>query len=364
MRVLVLTADYPPRAWSGIGVAVERQAQALAGLGIDVDVLAPPRGGWTAPVGTGPRLAVHPLSSRHCPIDPRDCDLVHLHSLALSEFALELRRRLGLPLVYTAHALVHRELAGRDQARFWSAVQTAVLAASDHVVFLSAAERSAALALLPDLATRSSSIPHGLPPPAADRPGPNVDGPVVFAGRFTWSKGVDLLAAVIPRVQRRRRCRFILAGGHGDGAGERVVREVADRFSAVCRLRGWLDRDELEALFAGAGLVLVPSRYEPFGLVALEAMRLGAPVLAAGVGGLAESVRPDSGGRLVEGHDPETWSAALLELLAAPSLLAELRRRGPGYVAARFDLVHLTQRLIDSVYRPLTDRALPLRPTA
>lgn len=348
MRVMILTADYPPRVWSGIGMAVERQALALTALGIEVVVLVAAKLATSTETNNGP--SVRRLSRRRFPVDPQRFDLIHLHSLALSELALELRRRFGLPLIYTAHSLVHLELRDTPPATFWCAVQERLLATSDHVVFLSAAERSVAIHAMPELAARSTVIPNGVPAPPAPMVEPTAEGPIVFAGRFTKNKGVELLAELIPRVLAQRRSQFILAGGHGDETGYRAIRNAAAHFPDACRVVGWLPRDDLDKLFARAALVLIPSLYEPFGLVALEAMRMGAPVLAAGVGGLAEVVRWDSGGWVVPSHDPEEWRAAILDIISTPTIAQELRRRGPRYVAARFDIGRITERLITEVY--------------
>jgi glycogen synthase len=190
-----------------------------------------------------------------------------------------------------------------------------------------------------------------VPSPPTPLPRQTPDGPIVFAGRFARSKGVELLAALIPRVLARRRCRFILAGGHGDAASSRVISDIARRFPGDCSIVGWLERDALDRLFARASLVLVPSCYEPFGLVALEGMRVGAPVLAAAVGGLAEIVTEESGGRLVQSRDPERWCNQILEIMSTPSLTKKWRERGPQYVATRFDSVRLAKQLWDVAYR-------------
>ena len=356
MRVLLLTADYPPRQLvrhrrrrraPGRRAGRARDRGARTGRRRDDEPL---------PAGTGASPFVHRLSPARCPVDPRSFDLIHLHSLALGELALELRRRTRSPLVYTAHGLVDLEVGDGPEARFWSAVQACILAGSDRVVFLSAAERRAGIDRLPDLADRCDVVPHGLPPPPAALPRPDPDGPIVFAGRFTRGKGIDVLADLIPRVQRRRPSRFVLAGGHGDRSDTAWSGRSRRAGPKSSRSRAGRERDEVDRLLGRAALVLVPSRYEPFGLVALEAMRVGAPVLAAAVGGLAENVRPESGGRLVASHDPADWSAAALEILIEPATAAALRQRGPGYVAARFDLPSLTRRLVDEVYRPLLPR--------
>lgn len=363
MRTLLLTADYPPRAWSGIGTAVATQARALAHIGAGVRVLSP--SGVTAGAPRSPRAAgdpvVTPLSHARFGVDPGGFDVVHLHSLALAELALQVRQRFGAPLVYTAHSLLHLELGSisrqSDRARTWRGLQAAVLAASDHVVLVSTAERTAVLARLPWLEQRCSVVPNGAPA-ALRRPAAHCgDGPVVFAGRFTRAKGIALLRDIVERLAPRG-IPFVLAGGHGDDEGERMVDELVRRFPQRCVAVGWLDRRALDGLLSRAGLVVVPSEYEPFGMVALEAMRVGAPVLAADVGGLSDTVGPGSGGRLVASRDPLVWSEAVASLYAQPSLRATLAARGPGYVAARYDPVRMARRLVDEVYEPAIRRVI------
>jgi glycogen(starch) synthase len=342
MKVLILTADYPPHPWSGIGVAVERQARALAEIGIGVTVLVADR-----PLPEASAVEVLPLRRDRFPVDPRGFDAVHVHSLRLAELALELRRRFGLPLVATLHGLPHRELEPGPIARHWSAVARRLLRAADRAVFVSAAERDAAVEWLPEIAARAFVVPNGVPPlpvvPAdiEDRS----EGPIVFAGRFARSKGMDLLAGIVPRLVRERP--VVLAGGHGDAEGEEIARRLAFAFPGRCRLAGWLSRDELDALLRRAALVLVPSRYEPFGLVALEALAAGAPVLAADVGGLREVVGEGSGGRRLGSRDPGVWAGAAAELLASGA-----RREaacGPAW-ARRFSPAAGAVRLARDVY--------------
>jgi len=361
-RVLMLTADYPPNPWSGIGVAVERQARALAELGARVQVLvaAAPGRPLAAPAEAG-RLSVHPLSRRRFPVDPRGADVVHVHSLALADLALEVRRRAGAPLVYTAHSLVEDELRfGRvdgSLTRSWRAVQARLFAEADRVVFLSRAEHAAALARYPELEERSGVVANGVPDPdpepEAPRPEPAM-GPVVFAGRFARTKGMELLGDAVARVLARRPARFVVAGGHGDGVGEWVARDLRRSHRGACAVTGWLSRAAVDGLFARAAVVLVPSLYEPFGLVALEAMRAGAPVLAADVGGLRDVVTPDSGGRLVRSRDPERWADEVCALLASPDARRHLRERGPRHVRAHFGARRSAERLLQDVYQPVT----------
>lgn len=249
------------------------------------------------------------LTGERFPLDVRADDVVHLHSLALAELAFELTRRFSLPLVYTAHSVLERELDVR--APQWIALQRRVFEAADAVIFVSQAERDAA----PDV-ERAHVLHNGVPPPPPLAPY-DEHGPIVFAGRFTRNKGFDLVLDLADTIERE----FIFAGGHGEP-------ELTQR--AASRTIGWLPPHELHALFARAALVVMPSRYEPFGMVALEAMRAGAPLLASDTGGLREVALPDS---LVRGD----WRDAVTQLLANSQKLRELHERGPQHVATRFD---------------------------
>ena len=346
MRVLVLTADYPPGVWSGIGNAVERQAVALAALGAEVDVLVA-RGDIRPAVDGNPR--VHRLDTNRFPVDAKRFDWIHLHSLALSELAWQLHRRFRVPVAYTAHSIPALELPDGPCARFWHQAQSCVLTFSKRAVFLSAHDMRAASSLIPPWA-RASVIPDGVAPPVAELPAYEPDGPIVFAGRLARSKGIELLAEIIALTLERRPATFLLAGGHSDDAGRTALGKILARHPQACRYLGWLGPDQLDALYARAALVLVPSLYEPFGLVALEAMRMGAPVLAADTGGLSETVRPGSGGVLIASRDPREWARRIDELLSNVALRRSLSSGGPAYVARHFPIQETAARLLREVY--------------
>lgn len=351
MRLLMLTADYPPAVWSGIGVSVELQARTLTEMGFRVEVVSAAAGCRSAESAGGP--IVHRLDRRRCPVDPHRFDLVHLHSLSLAELAVRMCRRFDLPLVYTAHSLLPLELGFAEPTRltrWWCALQSSVLGRCDHAIFLSTAEHRAALCLFPGLERRSSVVPNAVDPPPAHLTTSASRGPLVYAGRFAKSKGIGLLVQFAPALLRGSRRSWVFAGGHGDAESRRSLSSLTNRFPDQCLLAGWLSKDELNRLYAQAALVLVPSRYEPFGLAALEAMRMGAPVLAAAAGGLTETVCGESGGRVVSSRDPQAWLDEARRLLE-PETNDRLRREGPRYVAERFAPRPIAERMLESYRR-------------
>jgi glycosyltransferase involved in cell wall biosynthesis len=347
MRLLILTADYPPYAWSGIAYAVEAQARALAEAGVDVHVVVGRSGRAFAFNRHGPQL--HRLDRSRFPVDPRGFDRVHLHSLSLAELCLELRRRFGVPMTYTAHSLLSRELDFGPESNHWIRLQRELFRLSDCVVLLSESERVAASQALPDPA-QAVVIGNGVPPAPTHVRRRRRLGPIVFAGRFSRTKGLDLLSELLPRLMRRGPWRAVIAGGHGDASSLRAIRRLRTSLGERCRIPGWLPRPRLQTLLGGAGLLLMPSAYEPFGLLALEAMRLGTPVLASSTGGLAEIITADSGGRLARVNDVPEWTDRASEILESPDVWTALHKSGPPYVAERFQMRGIAERLLREAY--------------
>ncbi|MFO7562829.1 MAG: glycosyltransferase family 4 protein [Enhygromyxa sp.] len=351
-RILWLTADCAPFHRSGVGVAVARRYRALLELGADVRMLVSRR----ATLGVAPPW----LDSRirwlergaALPFDPRGFEWVHLQSLSLGALTLELCRRFGLRLACTVHSVVaHEPLEGvTPRARAaWVALQLELWRRAERVIFLSPAEARAGRSLEPGVAAKSIVLPHGLVPrqsPLRSRP----DGPMLFVGRYAKSKGLELLERVVPEFVDRHRGGFRFIGGHGDRCGHAVVERLTQRFPSRCRDLGWLGAAQLERHVAEASQVLVPSSYEPFGLVALEAMSLGTPVLAADVGGLSSILAGEAGGRLLRTRAPAVWIERALELAGDPTLHAQLSQRGPIHVRQHFDRETHAARLLEQVY--------------
>lgn len=163
-----------------------------------------------------------------------------------------------------------------------------------------------------------------------------------------------MLESLIDRLIAQRDLRFVIAGGHGDTEGSAVVERLRNRHRGRLDVRAWCDADEMDALYRAACLTLVPSAYEPFGLVALEAMRAGCPVVARATGGLVEVVGPDSGGILVESDDAGTWARVVCELLDDGDRRAALQLAGPRFVADRFSAGATAERLLSVVYPGLS----------
>jgi glycogen(starch) synthase len=141
---------------------------------------------------------------------------------------------------------------------------------------------------------------------------------VVFVGRLEWEKGAHTLIEALPRLRRRLPgLRAVIAGrgGHADELDQQVR---ARRLSRAVDFVGWLPDAELHGLIAAADVLVVPSLYEPFGLVALEGAALGAPLVVARTGGLAEFVEDGKTGRVFEPGDASGLADAVTAAIRDP----------------------------------------------
>lgn len=333
MRVLILSADLPPNVWSGVGTAVAQQAAALWECGCEVDVLT------TAPSGVVHGVPVSFLERDRFPRSMRGRDVIHLHSLALAELARELRRRDGSRLVYTAHSLLAMELDETEQSVPWLQQQERLFIDADHVIFVNEWERTFALRQWPVLEGRASVLPNGLGDPLADavRPEGEDSSIVMFAGRFCRSKGFDVAVdAMRLLMEGNSSVRCVLVGDRGrepDAMGDGLAR----RFPGRCTVSGWLPQDALWRTMERATLLLMPSRYEPFGMIALEAHRIGLPLLCSSAAGWHDPGRPSPAAAMVEGYDPRTWCEKAAEMLDDPVRLQRMRAAGPGFLKMQFN---------------------------
>lgn len=215
----------------------------------------------------------------------------------------------------------------------------------------------------PAVADRVVAIPLGVrrPPAAHDRSSAAVGRRLAGADRYVLAVGTveprkdlpSLVAAFDRLAGDDRDLRLVVAGPDGWGVDEFVAaRDRARHRRRIVRL-GWVDDDQRLALLRGATVVAYPSRYEGFGLVPLEALAVGTPVVATRLPAIEEIT--GDGARLVEPGDADALAEALAETWLDPAAAAERVRRGQARVDA------LTwDRTIDAMvdlYRRVADRS-------
>ena len=188
---------------------------------------------------------------------------------------------------------------------------------------------------------------------------------VLYTGRFVERKGVRELLEAIPQVlERAPHTRFVLAGGHRHCSGEDMARYWLpvgfEPSRAQVYFTGWLSPTQLAQWYGQADVLVVPSWYEPFGMVVLEGMLYGLPIAAAAVGGPAEILEHERTGLLFPPRDAAALAHALIRLVEAPPL-----RQCLGQAAAReVRRTWLYPRVVERMRAVYDEVRVAVQPTA
>jgi glycogen(starch) synthase len=393
MRVLLVSWEYPPVIEGGLGRHVRKLSEHLVRDGVEVHVLT--RGGGHLPAEEDRHgVVVHRVAEPPFPTDTgafvrwvdamnRDmrelgdelCErygynLVHSHDWLVAGAAERLARRTGAPWVATVHATEFGRHQGWVQNHPQShihAVERAMVHRADRVITCSRYMQSHVQAVFEVPPRRIAVIPNAidprdLEPVAADLPAlrarfalPNQEL-VLLVGRLVYEKGFHLALDALARVVKRvRNVRFVVAG---TGTAEAELKRQARRLGLTPygTFLGWIGDDMLHSLYRVAEIVIVPSIYEPFGLVALEAMASGCVSVVADTGGLREVV-PAGGtvGLRFPPRDPEALGAVLERVLTDESVRVRLAAEAREH-ALRFDWAQVSARTRD-VYASLVPMA-------
>ena len=300
-----------------------------------------------------------------------DVDALHANYWLSGVAGHRLKHDLDIPLVSTFHTLarVKAETGDPEPERRIEA-ESEVVACSDAITASCPAEAEQLVRLYGARPERIELVPPGVVHAffsPGDRAGARAaldlpaDRPVLlFVGRIQPLKGLDVAVRALAELPDRGAVLVAVGGPSGvDGEVEAAkVRLLAEELGVEDRIR-WVPPQPhylLSTFYRAADVVLVPSRSESFGLVALEAAACGTPVVAAAVGGLRTLVQDGRTGFLVEGRDPDAFAAATDELLADPELAAAMG--ADAAARARTFTWSTTAARLRRLYADLTARAL------
>jgi D-inositol-3-phosphate glycosyltransferase len=187
---------------------------------------------------------------------------------------------------------------------------------------------------------------------------------VLYVGRFDRRKGIETLVRAIAKSTWRDNgnLRLVIAGGFRPGESDGIE---CDRIKAIVKelglesittFPGRLTESELPIYYAAANVCVVPSHYEPFGLVAIEAMASRTPVVASQVGGLQFTVIPEVTGLLVPPQDDAAFARAIDRILSNPAWADQLGITGRQRVEIALSWDSVASRL-SSVYSQLLSQS-------
>jgi glycogen(starch) synthase len=380
-RVLILSWEYPPLIEGGLARHVRKLSEALGERDVEGHVLT--RGGEESPaeeVVAG--VSIHRVREPGRPTDlgefvawvermnsdmlaagvelgdRYDFDLVHGHDWLVAMAGDHLARRFSSPLVTTIHATEHGRHQGwvdKHPQSHIHGIEQWVTNRSDRVIACSYYMREQIADIFGVDDDRIAVIPNGIDPddlrpqeaPELERLRREFAQPdeklVLLIGRLVYEKGFQLALEAMPAlIERVPRTRFLVAGS---GTHEDELRRQADELGLMDHgtFLGWIGDDVLHSLYPIADVCVVPSLYEPFGLVALEAMASGCPCIVADTGGLREVVPHEEAGLRFRARDPEALVEVAARVLSDDDLGRRLVAEAYDHVR-RFDWLDVAER--------------------
>ncbi|WDZ84083.1 glycosyltransferase family 4 protein [Micromonospora cathayae] len=373
-RVLMLSWEYPPVLVGGLGRHVHALSVALVRAGHQVTVvtrhaegapleeyadgvriLRAPEDPVAFPLAT-PALLAWTMAFNHTltrtalrAAESGEYDVVHAHDWLVAHTAVTISEHLDLPLVTTIHATEagrHQGWLPEEMNRTIHGVEHWLSNASTRVITCSGYMRDQVATLFDVSAGRVDVVPNGVDgrawqarprAVAAARNRYAADGPLVgFAGRLVYEKGVQHLVRAVPYLRRRHPdLRVVIAG---DGPYRHELQDEIRRLDLAdtVRFTGFLTESQLPAVLGATDATVVPSLYEPFGMVALEAAAAGAPLAVAATGGLAEIVEPGVTGVTFPHSDPDALAHAVDRLVGDEVFARRVARRARTMVGERY----------------------------
>jgi glycosyltransferase involved in cell wall biosynthesis len=341
MRVVLLTTSWPRDEGDYAGRFLVNQVRELERAGCSVEVLAPGRGyndhglaygaGIVASARKRPwKVPLMLLSMwRSLRRAAKQADVVHVHWLLVAPVAWAAR----VPFALTLHGspsagrFEDLELARRHPRIFrWLVTRARVVIGVSQPLADAAAQAGA----------NAVVIPHGVHVPEPRRE-PTGEPMALFAGRLAPEKGVHILAEAMEGVDG---VNLVVAG---DGPLRHLLPQAL----------GFVPHDELHELYAKASMLVLPSFGEGFGVVAMEAMSHGVPVIATTAGGLGWVIEDDVSGIVVQPGDVQGLRAAIIRLRDDPELRARYGEGGRRRARERFGWDHVNELTLDA-YRQVS----------
>ncbi|MCL5047705.1 MAG: glycogen synthase [Firmicutes bacterium] len=391
MQVAILTKEYPPEVYGGAGVHVSELTAELSKL-VDLqlhcfgakrqDALVKKNyESWDALRDSGPISIVLDAMARDLAMlaDLQDVDICHSHTWYTNFAGYLAQTAYGAKHVITSHSLEplrpwkREQLGPGYELSLW--IEKTSLRAAERIIAVSEAMKQDILSCYPEVLPDSVEVIYNGVDTKKWKPRSwsgslerfKIDPEkqlVVFLGRITRQKGLSYLLKAAPLISDS--AQLVICAGHPDTEEIReevhsLLRTASQRSGGLVLIEQVLPTEELSELFTRAACLVCPSIYEPFGLVNVEAMACGAPVVASAVGGIKEIVEDGVTGYLVpvdledappfEPRDGENFAAgiaaAVNALLSNPDLLRAMRVEAKKVAETKFSWHKIAQQTMD-----------------
>lgn len=383
MKVLFVSWEYPPVVVGGLGRHVHHLATEMAAAGHDVVVLTRRPSGTDAVTHPTTDTVVEGVRVMAVAEDPPEFEfgqdmmawtlamghafvraglrilhgaggwvpeVVHAHDWLVAHPAIALAEFFDVPLVSTIHATEAGRhsgwVSGRTNRQVHS-VEWWLVSESDALITCSASMRDEVNRLFGYDAADITVIHNGIDIrtwPFAERARTSGPAELLFAGRLEYEKGVQDLLAALPRIRRSHPGTTLTIAGDGTQRDWLMEQARRHRVGKAVRFVGPVDHTELVTLMHRCDAIVLPSRYEPFGIVALEAAATGVPLIVSTAGGLGEAVREPDTGLTFEPADVAGLAAAVRATLSDPGAAAQRALRARARLTAEFSWAEVAER--------------------
>ncbi len=385
MRVLMFSWEFPPRVVGGLARHVHDLTVALANSGVEVDLITVDEDGTALPFETMQGVNIYRVKPYH--LVPRDFisgilqlnvvmleqalsllqqgetyDLVHAHDWLVAYAARAVKHAVKLPLIATIHATEYGRNRGlhTDEQRYISDVEWwltyeawKVICCSNYMQY----ELRRVFQLPPD---KIEVVANGVDP-RQFRAGRNSkeigrrfaakgEKIVFFVGRLVQEKGIHILLDAVPRILAAEpETKFVIAGkGPVLDALRSQARNLGIEQHVV--FTGYIDDATRNALYQASSVAVFPSLYEPFGIVALEAMAANVPVIVADNGGLSEIVEHGVDGLKCYTGDAGSLAGQVIAVLQNERIGRRLAERAAAKVQTLYSWQEIA-RQTKNIYR-------------
>ncbi len=388
MNVVILSWEYPPRIIGGLGTHVHQLAVNLARMGVNIHVVT--KDAPDAPdfeVADGVQIHRVPLYAPEIPqeewvswtlqfnialleravpiINERigRVHVLHAHDWLVAHAAIALKHAYRIPLVSTIHATEYGRHQGHipeGMSRIIHQVEWWLTYESVRSITCSNYMRDEVARIFELPGDKIAVIPNGIEHEQfrsdADtervrRQFVEPDARMIFfVGRLVYEKGVQTVIEAMPRMLREfPDLRFLVAG---TGPHARALQVMIDEFGlgGKIKLLGFVDAEKLAMFYKCADITVVPSIYEPFGMVVLEAMVAGCPVIVADTGGLKEIVVHEETGLCFRPGNPESLAEAMSRVLRDEGLAQRLTGDAQKFIGEKYNWGRIARHTMD-VYR-------------
>ncbi len=398
MKLLMLSWEYPPNVVGGLGRHVAELAPALAQQGVDIHVVTPVATEFAEPVACEGTLTVHRV---HTPVVNADnniydrvveanqkiehyvnqldesFDLIHVHDWLTGFAGIDLQQAWHCPLLATIHATERgrgRGYIGNDLQRAIDNAERDLIQQATHLIVCSHYMSHEVQSFFHTSPRRIDVVPNGVNIADLNNHCPennlvefkaryaDPDDLIIFTvTRLVYEKGVHRLVEAAPQIFAECPTARLIIAGKGPEA-EHLKQQAAELgLSDRINFAGFISDEERNCFYKTAACAVFPSLYEPFGIVALEAMALRCPVVVSDVGGLSEIVNHGENGVTIYPDDAESAAWGVLRMLQNPDWARKHADNGYHYVDQLFNWPRIA-RLTRAVYRRLLNKA-PLRST-